>query len=119
MTITIYHNPRCSKSRQTLDIIETAGVSPDVVRYLEDPPGAARILALAAMIGVPVAELLRRNEDEFKNAADLPGLEDDAALAAWLARHPRVLQRPIVVDDDAGKAVVGRPPDNVRELLPS
>ena len=119
MAITIYHNPRCSKSRKTLEIIENAGVSPRVIRYLEDPPDADRIVELAATVGVPVCELLRRNEDEFRQAGDLPDLDDDAALAAWLNRHPRVIQRPIVIDDDAGVAVVGRPPENVTAILPS
>ena len=119
MTITIYHNPRCSKSRKTLELIENAGVSPKVVRYLEEPPGADRIRELAATIGVPVSGLLRRNEDEFRNATDLPDLDDDAPLAAWLARHPRVMQRPIVIDDTAGTAVIGRPPENVQDILPS
>ncbi len=119
MTITIYHNPRCSKSRKTLELIENAGVTPQVVRYLEDPPGGDRIRALAAAIGVPVADLLRRDEDDFRNATDVPDLDDDAALAAWLARHPRVLQRPIVIDDGTGAAVVGRPPENVNVLLGS
>jgi arsenate reductase len=119
MTITIYHNPRCSKSRKTLELIANAGVSPQVVRYLESPPGADRIRELAVMIGVPVSDLLRRNEDEFRNAADLPDLDDDVSLAAWLARHPRVMQRPIVIDDATGVAVVGRPPENVMEILPS
>jgi arsenate reductase len=119
MTITIYHNPRCSKSRQTLELIETAGVNPRIVKYLEDPPDAARIGALAAAIGIPVADLLRRNEEEFRTAEDLPDLGDDESLAAWLARHPRVLQRPIVIDDAARVAVIGRPPEQVREILPS
>lgn len=119
MSITIYHNPRCSKSRKTLELIENAGVSPTVVRYLEEPPGADRIRELASTIGVPVSDLLRRNEDEFRKATDLPDLDDEASLAAWLARHPRVMQRPIVIDDDAGVAVVGRPPENVQEILPS
>ena len=119
MTVTIYHNPRCSKSRQTLELIEGTGVRPRIVRYLENPPDAARILELAATIGVTVADLLRRNEDEFRTAADLPDLADDAALAAWLARHPKVLQRPIVIDDNAGVAVIGRPPELVTEILPS
>jgi arsenate reductase len=119
MTITIYHNPRCSKSRKTLELIEDAGVRPRIVRYLEDPPGAGRIRELAATIGIPVADLLRRNEDEFRTATDLPDLADDASLAAWLARHPKVLQRPIVIDDGARAAVIGRPPENVREILPS
>ena len=119
MTITIYHNPRCSKSRKKLQLIENAGSSPKVVRYLEDPPGGDRIRELATTLGVPVSDLLRRNEDDFRTAADLPDLADDAALAAWLAQHPRVRQRPIVIDDDAGVAVVGRPPENVREILSS
>jgi arsenate reductase len=119
MTITIYHNPRCSKSRQTLELIVNAGVQPRIVKYLEDPPDAARIGELAATIGVPVADLLRRNEEEFRAARDLPDLGDDQALAAWLARHPRVLQRPIVIDDTARAAVIGRPPEQVREILPS
>ena len=119
MTITIYHNPRCSKSRKTLELIENAGVAPTVVRYLDDPPDADRICELAATIGVPVADLLRRNEDDFRNATDLPDLQDDASLANWLSAHPKVLQRPIVIDDDAGVAVVGRPPENVANLLPS
>jgi arsenate reductase len=119
MTITIYHNPRCSKSRKTLEIIESAGVAPAVVRYLDDPPGADRIRELAATLGVPVADLLRRNEDDFRNATDLPDLQDDASLANWLAAHPKVLQRPIVIDDAAGRAVIGRPPENVADLLPS
>jgi arsenate reductase len=119
MTITIYHNPRCSKSRKTLELIENAGVSPNVVRYLEEPPGAARIRELASKLGIPVSDLLRRNEDEFRNATDLPDLADDASLAAWLTQHPKVMQRPIVVDDNAGAAVIGRPPENVQEILGS
>ena len=119
MAITIYHNPRCSKSRATLQLIEAAGVSPEIVAYLENPPGGERIRELATMLGIPVADLLRRNEDQFRNATDLPSLDDDAALAAWIAANPKVLQRPIVVDDDKGQAVIGRPPENVEALLPS
>lgn len=119
MAITIYHNPRCSKSRKTLEIIEEAGISPEIVNYLDSPPDAARILELATTLGVTVAGLLRQNEDEFRNAGDLPALDDDAALAAWIEKHPRVLQRPIVIDDAAGTAVIGRPPENARALLQS
>jgi len=119
MTITIYHNPRCSKSRKTLEIIESRGLTPQVIRYLDEPPDADRILELAATIGVPVSDLLRRNEDDYRHADDLPDLDDDTSLAAWLSRHPGVLQRPIVIDDDAGVAVIGRPPESVAEILPS
>ncbi len=117
MSLTIYHNPRCSKSRETLQIIQEAGITPGIVEYLAEAPSAARIVQLAALLGVPVQDLLRRNEAEFVDAKDLPDLADDAALAAWIARNPRVLERPIIVDDDANKAVIGRPPENVRELL--
>lgn len=117
MPVTIYHNPRCSKSRKTLEILENAGVEPTVVRYLEDPPSADEIRTLAERLGLPVADLLRRGEAEFRDAPDLPELDDDRALAAWLAAHPIVIERPIVVDTATGKAVIGRPPENVEALL--
>lgn len=118
MSLTIYHNPRCSKSRKTLEIIEEAGIVPSIVLYLEDTPGAAEILDVAARLGKPVADLLRRGESCFKEATDLPALDDDAAMAAWLEAHPVVLERPIVVDSASGKAIIGRPPENVSQLLP-
>ena len=117
MSVTIYHNPRCSKSRKTLEIIEASGIEPTIVPYLQEPPTAAGILDLAARLGLPVAGLLRRAEAVFKEATDLPNLDDDAALAAWLSAHPSVIERPIVVNTDSGKAVIGRPPENVQELL--
>jgi arsenate reductase len=117
MSLKIYHNPRCSKSRRTLEIIQDAGVEPEVVLYLEETPAAAEILDLAGKLGQPVAALLRRGESSFKDATDLPDLNNDAALAAWLETHPIVLERPIVIDTAAGKAVVGRPPENVNDLL--
>jgi arsenate reductase len=117
MKLQIYHNPRCSKSRKTLELIEAAGIRPQIVAYLETPPGAARIRELAKLLGIPVSGLLRRGEAEFRDAADLPDLEDDASLATWLSRHPRVIERPIVVDLEGARAVIGRPPENVESLL--
>ena len=117
MSLKIYHNPRCSKSRKTLEIIQAAGVEPTIVHYLDDTPTAAEILEVANNLGKPVADLLRCGESSFKEATDLPDLSDDAALAAWLEQHPIVLERPIVVDTETGKAVVGRPPENVNDLL--
>ncbi len=118
MSLTIYHNPRCSKSRKTLELIQGAGVSPNIIDYLSEPPSAARILQLVDLLGLTVQQLLRRNEADFKDAVDLPDLNDNASLAAWVADHPQVLERPIVVDDEANRAVVGRPPENVQDLLP-
>ena len=117
MALTIYHNPRCSKSRKTLQLLEDAGVDPTVVLYLEDAPPPSEILDFAGKLQLPVSALLRRGEADFKDAQDLPDLDNDGALAEWLSDHPRVLQRPIVVDDERGKAVIGRPPENVRDLL--
>ena len=117
MNLTIYHNPRCSKSRKTLEIIQERGIKPKIVEYLQQPPDAARTEHLAALLGLDVADLLRKSEDEFVEAEDLPSLEDNAALAAWIEDHPKVLQRPIVVDDDRDIAVLGRPPENVLELI--
>ncbi|MFQ5548127.1 MAG: arsenate reductase (glutaredoxin) [Woeseia sp.] len=117
MNITIYHNPRCSKSRKTLEIIRENGVEPRVIEYLKDPPDAATTSRLAALLGVPVSGLLRRSETEFSEAGDLPSLDDNAALAGWIEKHPIVLQRPIVVDADREQAVIGRPPERVLELL--
>lgn len=117
MTVTIYHNPRCSKSRQSLQIIEESGAVPNIIEYLHVPPDAETILRLAGLLGKPVADLLRRTEATFKEATDLPALEDDAALAAWISNNAQVLQRPIVVNDEQNKAVIGRPPENVLPLL--
>ncbi len=117
MSITIYHNPRCSKSRKTLELLEANGIAPVVVHYLDTPPDARTILRLAAMIGIPVANLLRRGEEDFKAATDLPDLDDDQALANWLASHPKIIERPIVENDVNNKAIIGRPPENVLEVI--
>jgi arsenate reductase len=117
MSLTIYHNPRCSKSRKTLEIIESHGIAPKIVEYLATPPDADTLLRLAELIGVPLADLLRRGEEEFRNAGDEIPLADAKALASWLHAHPKVMERPIVVDEAAQRAVVGRPPENVEALL--
>ena len=119
MAITIYHNPRCSKSRQALELIRQSGIAHDVVLYLENAPDGRTIAGLAQKLGRPVADLLRRGESDFRDATDLPQLSDDDRLAEWISRHPTVLERPIVVDDDTGRAVIGRPPENVLELVRS
>jgi len=119
MNLTLYHNPKCSKSRKTLELIEKRGITPRVIAYLEKPPSAATILELAAALDCPVRDLLRTGEDDYRAARDQLDTSDDDALAAWLANHPRVLERPIVVDSDSGRAVIGRPPENVLQLVTS
>jgi len=114
--LTLYHNPRCSKSRSALELLEARGLAPSVVRYLEPPPDAATLKALLGKLGIGARQLLRSGEDEFKTLglAD-PALSDDQLIDA-MARHPKLIERPILVAGN--KAVIGRPPEKVLEILP-
>lgn len=113
--ITLYHNPRCSKSRQALELLEARGETPTVVRYLETPPDADTLRRLLQALGLPARALLRRGEDEYTALGlDDPTLGDEALIAAMVA-HPRLIERPVAVRD--GRAVIGRPPETVLELL--
>lgn len=116
MNVTIYHNPGCSKSRKTLEIIELHGLKPRIVEYLKNPPAPDTLLRLASLLEVPLGELLRTGEADFSESAETVPVDDEQSLSQWLHDHPRVLQRPIVVVDE-NRAVVGRPPENVLELL--
>jgi arsenate reductase len=113
---TIYHNPRCSKSRATLDLLTARGFVPRVVNYLETPPTITEIEKLLDMLGVEPRELMRKDEGEYSalGLADAKGTR--AQLVAAIATHPRLLQRPVVVFD--GKAAMGRPPEAVLAILP-
>ncbi|MBN7798479.1 arsenate reductase (glutaredoxin) [Parahaliea mediterranea] len=110
----IYHNPRCSKSRNTLALLQERGVEPDVVLYLESPPDAGALEALLQKLGKTPAELVRRGEAEYKDLGLGKDSSDDELLRA-MASHPKLIERPIVVRGD--RAVLGRPPENVLELL--
>lgn len=115
-TVTIYHHPRCSKSRGALELLRAHGFEPTVVPYLDTPPDAATLDRLLALLGLEPRALLRSGEDEYKtlNLAD-PALSREQLIAAMVA-HPRLIERPIVVR--GGRAVIGRPPERVLELLP-
>ncbi len=113
--LTIYHNPRCSKSRTTLQLIEAAGITPEVVLYLENPPTTKEIKGLLVKLGISARELLRRGESDYKdNNLKNPELSDDQ-LIDFMAKYPKLIERPIVVK--GGSAVLGRPPENVNILL--
>lgn len=115
-SLTIYHNPRCSKSRQTLALIEDAGVSPTVVLYLQDTLTETDIKALLVQLGFGSArELMRRGEADYK-ALGLKEVTEEAALIRAMAGHPKLIERPIV--SNGTRAVLGRPPENVQHLLP-
>lgn len=113
MSITIYHNPRCSKSRQTLQLIHDAGIEPTVIEYLKTPPSTDTIRELLTKLDLDASDLVRRNEQVFDEMS-LDGADTDALVRA-MAQEPRLMQRPIVVADD--RACLGRPPENVLALL--
>lgn len=113
----LYHNPRCSKSRSALELLDRRGITPTIIPYLDQPPDAATLKALLAMLGLPTRGLLRTGEAEYAalGLSD-PGLDDDQLVAAMVA-HPRLIERPVFVH--RGRAVIGRPPERVLELLQS
>ena len=117
MSLTIYHNPACSKSRKTLQIIEEKGIKPEIIEYLKTPPDSNTVIRLAALLGKPVDEILRHHESDYAALVEAAGTTDDAALAAGLSSHPKALERPIVVSAGGDRAVIGRPPENVLELI--
>jgi arsenate reductase len=115
MTITIFHNPRCSKSRKTLALLQARGVEPLIRLYLQDPPDAAEIRSVLRKLGIPARDLLRKGEAEFREQ----GLGDETlgedVLIEAMAATPRLIERPIVI---AGKrAAIGRPPEAVLDIV--
>ena len=113
--VTLYHNPRCSKSRAALALLEEQGVALTVVEYLETPLDVPGLRAVLARLGIDARQLLRTGEPEYQALLlDDPKLDDDALLAA-IAANPRLLERPIAVRGE--RAVIGRPPERVLELL--
>jgi len=111
----LYHNSRCSKSRAALELLKARGIEPELLYYLETPPDGAQLRAIIDALGLPARALLRTGEPEFAHLglAD-PALDDDALIAA-MAAHPNLIERPVFVH--GGRAVIGRPPERVLELL--
>ena len=115
MSVVIYHNPRCSKSRQTLQLLKDQGVEPEVVEYLDNPPSKTKLKQILKMLGLKPRELMRRKESEYKEL----GLNDESLstdqLIDAMVQTPRLIERPIVINGD--KAAIGRPPEQVLEIL--
>jgi arsenate reductase len=114
MTIRIYHNPRCSKSRQALALLEENGVTPEVIEYLKTPPTAAELDRILTALGMEPEALMRKGEDAYKQFVEGKGL-DRAGLIALMVAHPILIERPIVVN--GARAALGRPPENVLAIL--
>lgn len=113
MTVTIYHNPRCSKSRTTLALLKDKGIEPEIVEYLNDPPSADELKRILGMLGIGPRELMRKKEAKEAGLDDR-SLADDGLIAGMVA-NPIVIERPIVVS--GGQARIGRPPESVLEIV--
>ncbi len=113
--VTIYHNPQCSKCRQTLDLIREKGIEPTIIEYLKNPPTVAELKEILALLGLPPSGLMRKQEAAYKEAGlDDDSLSEDEQIAAMVA-FPKVIERPIVLSN--GKAAIGRPPTSVIDIL--
>lgn len=115
MSVTIYHNPRCSKSRQTLALLEQRGIKPKIIEYLVTPPTEAKLKHLVKLLGIPPRELLRRKEAEYLKAKLDSHEISDAEIIRAMVKYPRLIERPIVIA--GSKAALGRPPENVLKIL--
>ncbi len=115
MSITIYHNPKCSKSRQTLELLKENGVTPTVIEYLKTPPTAEILKAILVQLGMAPRDLMRKKEAVYAELElDDPSLSDDD-LIDFMVLHPILIERPIVLAN--GKAALGRPPEQVLDIL--
>lgn len=114
--LTLYHNPRCSKSRAALQLLEDRGLVPQIVRYLETPPTAGQLTEVLSRLGITARALLRTGEDDYK-ALNLAAPElSEADLIAAMVAHPKLIERPILIAGN--RAVIGRPPERILEILP-
>jgi len=115
MQVVIYHNPRCSKSRQTLQLLQDRGIEAKVIEYLNTPPDTAKLRRILKLLGMKPRELMRTRETVYQDAGlDRDDLTDDQLINAMVA-HPILIERPIVLAN--GKAALGRPPEKVLEIL--
>lgn len=115
MTVEIYHNPRCSKSRQTLQLLEEHGFEPNITEYLKTPPDCAGLERILSMLDMEPRDLMRKKEAEYKEfGLDNPKLTREQLVQA-MVDHPKLIERPIVISN--GRATIGRPPEKVLDML--
>jgi len=112
--ITIWHNPRCSKSRNAVALLEEKGVEAEVVKYLDTPPSRAELIAVLEMLGLSAKGLMRNKEDIYKELG-INDIHDEDVLISLMLANPKLIERPIVIKE--GKAAIGRPIENIMELL--
>lgn len=112
----IYHNPRCSKSRSTLKLLQEYGIDPEIRLYLENPPNAKELKSVLSALSISARELLRDGEDEYTQLGLADSKLSDTALIRAMVEHPRLIQRPVVIRDRT-RAAICRPPENLKPLL--
>lgn len=112
---TLYHNPRCSKSREALALLQAQGCEPKIVLYLDTPPNAKQLKTLLAQLGISARQLLRKTEDAYKELNLADEKLSEAALIKAMVANPKLIERPIFINGDS--AVVGRPPETVLQIL--
>ena len=112
---TLYHNPRCSKSREALALLQAQGCAPELVLYLETPPSAKQLKELLVLLGISARQLLRKTEDAYKELNLVNEKLSEAALIKAMIANPKLIERPIFINGD--KAVIGRPPETVLSIL--
>ena len=115
MRVTIYHNPRCSKSRQTLALLEQRGLKPEIVEYLEHPPSRKRLRQILKLLGFQPRDLMRKGEPAYLESGLDNETLSDAELISAMVKNPKLIERPIVLAN--GRAALGRPPERVLEIL--
>ena len=115
MTTKIYHNPRCSKSRQTLNLLQEQGVEMEVVEYLKTPPTEAELKQVVQQLGIKPRALLRKTEAEYKELGLAKAELSDDEIIQVMCTHPKLIERPIVINN--GQAKIGRPPEAVLEII--
>ncbi len=113
--VTIYHNPRCTKSKATLKLLQSKGIEPEVVEYLENPPSVDELTDILLMLDVSARDIMRKNETIYKELELGDESLDDTALLNAIVHHPNLMERPIVVNGE--KAAIGRPPEKVLDIL--
>ncbi len=115
MTVKIYHKPRCSKSRETLKLLQAKGIEPEIIEYLKTPPTEQELADILDLLGLEPRDLMRKKEKEYKeNGLDNESLSREQLIAA-MVKFPRLIERPIVLAN--GKAAIGRPPENVLDIV--
>lgn len=114
--VVIYHNPRCSKSRKTLELIKEKGYDPQIKLYLEEPIKNTELLDIIARLGCEATDLIRENEQDYKDLVKVHGKPNNSKAREWILKYPNIMQRPIV-KVNGSSAVIGRPPENVLSIL--